>query len=464
MGNINCCKKPDEPAKNDEIINDEEINQLDNEGFPQDSVQNKEDQNKDNTEEIKPLPNNEEIEVNASQNKEEPEQNAQNEEEQNIEEAANNLYEQGKAAISNSQNQNVEENNEENQEQNQQENEQENEQQGEEQEIEQEAEQQGEEQEQEVEQQGEEQEQENEQKGELQEADEQGEEQQQKEEQQESIAQQQEVIEQPKQNLVQEKIAQREIIEYQLNQEHEGENEVNKQYNDIIGATVKEETQYVKDYNQYDTNNVQNTNNIINIEQQPAINYTNITSTNPTVFKDSDDLNKYFQNLGIDINTQSQVLSQTDNNFNINTNYNYNTNINTNETEEDLNKYFEPNAYTQNGKIDLASLGLQASTTVQGATNADEINKYFQNIDTTYNTGNVDLAQYGYSGSNSATENVNYSEYSVTKNTGNHNNYNLGSNVQYNTYSQSQIVQNAATTYAPQTASYSYSYSYNTSS
>ena len=85
---------------------------------------------------------------------------------------------------------------------------------------------------------------------------------------------------------------------------------------------------------------------------------------------------------------------------------------------EDLNKYFQPNAYTQNTNLDLASLGLGTSTTVQGATSAEEINKYFQGSNT-YNTGNVDLGQYGYDVTNQS-GNVNYSEYKVTNSTQNY--------------------------------------------
>ena len=66
MGNINCCKKPDEIKKDEELLNDEEINQLDNDGFPHDSVQVKSEANNQNEEAIKPLPNNEEIEEGPS--------------------------------------------------------------------------------------------------------------------------------------------------------------------------------------------------------------------------------------------------------------------------------------------------------------------------------------------------------------------------------------------------------------
>ena len=38
MGNINCCKKPDEKIESDLINDPEDINQLDTDGYPQDSV------------------------------------------------------------------------------------------------------------------------------------------------------------------------------------------------------------------------------------------------------------------------------------------------------------------------------------------------------------------------------------------------------------------------------------------
>jgi hypothetical protein len=61
-------------------------------------------------------------------------------------------------------------------------------------------------------------------------------------------------------------------------------------------------------------------------------------------------------------------------------------------------------------------MGLQTSTTLQGATSEEEINKYFQGAGTTYNTGNVQVNQYQY-GTNSQTQNtgsVNFSEYKAT--------------------------------------------------
>ena len=69
MGNVSCCKKPDEQKIDNDIINNpEDINQIDTEGFPQDSVKRSEEQNNQNEEEIKPLPNNEEIEPNSAVN------------------------------------------------------------------------------------------------------------------------------------------------------------------------------------------------------------------------------------------------------------------------------------------------------------------------------------------------------------------------------------------------------------
>ena len=66
MGNINCCKKPDEEKKDEELIKDEDINQLDKDGYPHDSVQVNREGNNQNEEEIKNLPNNEEIRTKSS--------------------------------------------------------------------------------------------------------------------------------------------------------------------------------------------------------------------------------------------------------------------------------------------------------------------------------------------------------------------------------------------------------------
>ena len=107
-------------------------------------------------------------------------------------------------------------------------------------------------------------------------------------------------------------------------------------------------------------------------------------------------MNKYFESIGT--NAYNQVSSSLQNVEN-----------NTNNNNEDLNKYFQPNAYTQNTNLDLASLGLQTSTTVQGATDANEINKYFQNSNTTtYNTGNVGYSEYKATTSNAQHYSYNY--------------------------------------------------------
>ena len=54
----------------------------------------------------------------------------------------------------------------------------------------------------------------------------------------------------------------------------------------------------------------------------------------------------------------------------------------------------------------MASLGLQTSTTVQGASNANEINNYFQNSGTSYNTGNIEYSEY--KATSSAAQNYSY--------------------------------------------------------
>jgi hypothetical protein len=248
--------------------------------------------------------------------------------------------------------------------------------------------------------------------------------------------------------LEQEKTAEREIIEQQLNQNEDMIN-TEKEYNDIVGQTV-DDTTYIKNLNQ----NIPeiNNNNMINIEQATTNTYPTANSQvnqTPIVLSNEDELNKYFESIGVNVNSYNQAESSTP------ITYNYDaSNININNNDEDLNKYFQPNAYTQNGNIDLASLGLQASTTVQGATSADEINKYFQNTDNAYTTNNIDLTQFGIGTTNAA-------KSSYTENVYNTNN-------QYNEYSKSQVTQNkvittttnTTTNYAPQ--SYSYSYNYNT--
>ena len=77
----------------EELIKDEDINQLDKDGYPHDSVQVNREGNNQNEEEIKNLPNNEEIEVGSGENQKEEEkeeQKAQNEEQQNIEDTGAN--------------------------------------------------------------------------------------------------------------------------------------------------------------------------------------------------------------------------------------------------------------------------------------------------------------------------------------------------------------------------------------
>ena len=157
------------------------------------------------------------------------------------------------------------------------------------------------------------------------------------------------------------------------------------------------------------------------------------------------------------MNSYNQTVSSTPNYVN----YDVSNINNTNTNDEDLNKYFQPNAYTQNTNIDLASLGLQASTTVQGVTSAEEINKYFQNTNNAYNTNNIDLNQYGISSTNAASGNLNTG---YTQNAYNVNN-------QYTEYTKSQVAKNnvftttnTTSTYTtPQTyTNYSYSYNYTT--
>ena len=137
------------------------------------------------------------------------------------------------------------------------------------------------------------------------------------------------------------------------------------------------------------------TNEVTNITQsqqitKPIINTTTVQP--PLVFNNAEDLNKYFESIGTA--AYNQVVSSTQNVVN-------NTN------DEDLNKYFQPNAYTQNTNIDLASLGLQTSTTVQGASNANEINNYFQNSGASYNAGNIEYSEFKATTS-SAAQNYSY--------------------------------------------------------
>ena len=198
----------------------------------------------------------------------------------------------------------------------------------------------------------------------------------------------------------------------------------NNNYNEIVDTNAISQTNFVNASTPIPTPNI----NISTTSNAQPITHTvvhpTITTTNfqqPIVFKDADELNKYFESIGT--NAYNQVVSSLNNTStnvnevsNVNLN-NMNININTNTNEEDLNKYFQPNAYTQNdNNFDLANMGLQTSTTLQGATSEEEINKYFQGAGTTYNTGNVEVNQYQY-GTNSQTQNtgsVNFSEYKAT--------------------------------------------------
>ena len=53
-------------------------------------------------------------------------------------------------------------------------------------------------------------------------------------------------------------------------------------------------------------------------------------------------------------------------------------------------------------------MGLLTSTTVKGVTDANEINKYFQNSYTAYNTGDVGYLEYKVSTSNIQDYSYNY--------------------------------------------------------
>ena len=392
MGNINCCKKPDEIKKDEELLNDEEINQLDNDGFPHDSIQVKNDANNQNEEAIKPLPNNEEIEEGPSDQVKEEEQKAQNyeeeqsdqnqkenkEEEQNpqneegeepkVEDAAKKAYEQEEnAAVIRSQNQNAQESQEQ-EEKNENENEQyeqeanEAEQAQQEQEIEQQEQEQV--QEQEPEQEVEQQEQELPQKKVL-------EVEQQLEEPQDKILLRQQ---QEEEGLMQEasinanyagrEIVQEEQIQQQpLEQYDEQKNyEINLQninyqdnnnYNEIVDTNAISQTNFVSASTPIPTQNINisttsNAQPITHTVVHPTITTTNVQQ--PIVFKDANELNKYFESIGT--NAYNQVASSLNNtsaNVNEFDNLNLNSmNINTNTNEEDLNKYFQPNAYTQN--------------------------------------------------------------------------------------------------------------------
>ena len=233
--------------------------------------------------------------------------------------------------------------------------------------------------------------------------------------QQEGIATQEEL---PKEELVQ-----REIVEQQQIPQYNEQNNIdylrgavniqnnNYNYNEIIENAPRSQTNYVNEPIQTPIQNVDTTNNIQQINNA-FINTTTTTNIQePLVFKDADEVNKYFESIGT--NAYNQVVSSisTQNNLSSEIN-NLNTNTNTN-NEEDLNKYFQPNAYIQNTNIDLASLGLGTGTSVQGANTEEEINKYFQSSGNSYNTGNADLLnQYGLNNQNN--ENLGFSEYKAT--------------------------------------------------
>ena len=159
----------------------------------------------------------------------------------------------------------------------------------------------------------------------------------------------------------QEDLAQRENIEQPQKQEQQDnqiynqvqENNIKNDYKEILGNTIAQTT-FIDETNPIQAQSITATNTV----KPPT--YIN-TTAQPIVFNNAEDLNKYFQSIGTSVN--NEVITSTNNN-----------DIN----DEDLNKYFQPNAYTQNTNLDLASLGLGTSTTVQGATSAEEINKYFQ--------------------------------------------------------------------------------------
>ena len=397
------------------------------------------------------MPNNEEIEEgpkdqnkeeepsdqNQVENKEE-EQKPQNEEEEpKVEDAANKAYEQEEnAAVIRSQNQNAQEPQEQ-EEKNENENEQYEQQANEAEQAEQEQEIEQQDQEQEVEQQEQEVEQQ-----------EQEVEQQEQELPQEKVLDVEQKLAEPQDKIIlrqqeeevpiqevspKEDYARREIVqEEQLQQQpldhyneqknyevdlHNINYQESNNYNEIMDNNAISQINYVnkesipipsQNINITTTTNAQP---ITNTVVHPTITTTNVQA--PIVFKDAEELNKYFESIGT--KAYNQVVSSTDNiSTNIN-NLDYN-NINTDTNEEDLNKYFQPNAYTQNNNFDLASLGLQTNTTLQGASSEEEINKYFQGSGNTYNTGNAEINQYQY-GTNSQTQNiegVNYSEYKAT--------------------------------------------------
>ena len=438
MGNINCCKKPDEEKKDEELMKDEDINQLDKDGYPHDSVQVNREGNNQNEEEIKNLPNNEEIEVGSGENQKEEEkeeQKAQNEEQQNIEDTGANPQDQ------NAEEQEQEHINEENQ---QQEHEQEQEP---EHEQEQEQEQEHEEEQEQPQEQEQEQEQEHEQ---IQEQEQEQEHEQPQEQEHEQIQEQipheevnQQQLEQEQPVVQGEYAAQQELIpQADINQnlvveqhiaeqknEVQDQTDINKYYENLVGQTMGQTTYDINQNIQQNDYNYTNYENYTNNIENDINSYINTNDPNTIVMKDADEVNRYFSGLvestQVKVNNEVIPSTTTQNVVNIDTNTYTNANI----EDEDLNKYFQPGSYTQNQNFDLASLGLSPSTTVQGAANADEINQYFQNIDNnTYTTQNNNLIQQNASVTNTNNGNLNYSEYKTTV---------------------------TKTTYAPQSASYS---------
>ena len=238
-------------------------------------------------------------------------------------------------------------------------------------------------------------------------------------EEQQQEEQREEVVQNKEEGLLQENLFQKEIAQQQEQQQPQydeqknfelGLGDINNQniyYNEIVNNAISQinYTNYINESIPVSTPNIIDNNNFANTSSN------NIQSQ--MIFQNADEVNEYFQSIGT--NAYNQVVSSTS----VQNNYNYGNNINTNTNDEDLNKYFQPDAYTQNGKIDLASFGLEANTTVQGVTSAEEINKYFQNVD---NIGNNNiLNQYGINNQNIG--NANYFEYNVTNNTQNYSYY-----------------------------------------
>lgn len=419
MGNVNCCKGPEKEPVKDELTND--ANLYDKEGYPHDSVVNRENQVEEQN-----LPKNEEIEVEENDVKPQDENNVDNNQnEENGEEEANEENPE--------QNQQIEDEHKEPEEQeiDREEGEGEHVEDGVKEQIEdkvidKQAEQQLE-------------------KEELKKEDQVQEQAQVREEQPPHINEggMEEVEDDNKQELSEQEKAQREIIEQQIAQDRQNrELDIERDYKDIIGETVGQTT-YINEPTTEENQNYEILNNV-----------------EPVTMKDADEVNNYFQNLG------TNVTSYT-NNDNININSINSNFINENQidlnnlklesnvisgNEEDL-KYFNQNASTPNNNIDLASLGLATSTQVQGAATEEEINKYFQNNEFT-SFGN------------------NYSEYNI--NNSNNIQYNIpntSSNIvfgdsqgttEFKEYATSQVQKNTATMsyVTPPTVTTSYNYNY----